>query len=504
MGRRKGWTLFIVLGVLIGASARAQALDGGLPTLDALPDLGTLPIEPQLDLAVSGGTLLLRDVLRSVQRAYPLVEAARAEARAAQAQARGASGAFDPRVRGRATRIPLGQYPYTRADLEVVQPTPFRGAEFFGGWRYGQGSIPDYYGELRTLSLGEFRAGLNLPLWRNGSIDKARAALNRTRLGEEIAEQGVVEAQLKAARDGAQRYWEWVAAGQRVQVVQELIGIARVRDVAIARRVEQGDIPELDRTENLRALLQREGQLVASERDLQEAALALSLYLRNETGQPVVPSREWLPAAFPEAEPVEALVGGVRLEAVLARHPELRQLSRKREQLAITRELAENQTAPLIDLVVGVSKDVGEGVPARGRPQLETGLTLELPTLNRVATGEERAAQAALARADAQLQLEREVVAVEVRDAVSAVAAARIRIDVAQREAEFASRLVEGEERRFKLGDTTLLFVNLREQQVVEARLRVVEALSDYFKAVAALRAALVLPQSGLGETSAE
>lgn len=493
MRRRNRWTNLFVFALAIASVVTAQERDGGtdtaLPVLEPLPELGGTAVLPGAAEDRAASKLLLSDVLRSIHRSYPLVEAARQQALSAEGSSLGARGAFDPQVRAKATRIPLGEYPYSRADVEVVQPTPIRGAELFAGWRYGAGSIPDYYGELRTNDLGELRAGVTLPLWRDGSIDSRRAELQRTRLGETIAEQEVAKALLDAVKEGAQLYWDWVAAGQRVSVVQDLIEIARTRDVAIGRRAERGDVPALDRTENLRILLEREGQLVAAERQLQRTALRLSLFLRNEEGQPLVPARELLPTSFPDPLPLASQQGETTIADALKRRPDLLQLIDKRDQLSITRELAENEGAPLIDVVVGVSQDLGAGSATRARTQLETGVVLELPTLNRVATGKQRAAEAAVARADAQLQLERERAAVEIRDALSAVAAARIRVEVAQREASFARQLVEGEVKRFRLGDTTLLFVNLREQQAAEAQLRRIEALADYFKAIATLRA---------------
>jgi outer membrane protein, heavy metal efflux system len=57
-----------------------------------------------------------------------------------------------------------------------------------------------------------------------------------------------------------------------------------------------------------------------------------------------------------------------------------------------------------------------------------------------------------------------------------------------------AAREVEkGERERFELGDSNLIFVNLREQTAAEAAIREIDALSDYEKAKAAYRAALAM-----------
>lgn len=50
--------------------------------------------------------------------------------------------------------------------------------------------------------------------------------------------------------------------------------------------------------------------------------------------------------------------------------------------------------------------------------------------------------------------------------------------------------LEQAERVRFEQGDSNLLTVNIREQQTAEAELREIEALFDFHRAVADLRAA--------------
>jgi outer membrane protein TolC len=143
---------------------------------------------------------------------------------------------------------------------------------------------------------------------------------------------------------------------------------------------------------------------------------------------------------------------------------------------------------------VAAANDLGAGDPKRDKPELEVGVLLDVPTLNRGATGRERQAAAGVARLDAQLRLQKDRARLEVRDALSALEAARQRVEVARRELRLARELEQAEQTRFELGESTLLFVNLREQTTAEAAVREVDALSDYHKAVASLRAAAALP----------
>lgn len=438
--------------------------------------------------------LALETVLEAVRRHYPVLEAARRDADAAGAELLAAQGGFDPALRARAVTLPLSGYPYTRVESTLEQPTPVWGANLFAGWRYGGGEIPTYYGQYETNALGEVRAGVSVPLWRNGPIDRRRASITRAELGTDAAAHAVTQSWLESARSATQRYWDWVAAGRRHAIAVSLWELAKARDAQLAERVRAGDLAAFEQVDNQRALVQREGQVVAAERLLQQTAIELSLFLRDAEGEPVLPQPARLPEGFPEPVPAPQAVGPVELESVLARRPDVLRLEAQRAQQKVEERLARNQRAPAVDVTVAASKDFGAGSPKRDKPELELGLLLDVPTLNRGARGRARQAEAGVAKLEAQLRLQKDRARVEVRDALSALEAARQRVEVARRELRLAREMAQAERARFELGESSLLFVNLREQTAAEAAVREVDALGDYHKSVASLRAAAVLP----------
>jgi outer membrane protein TolC len=447
--------------------------------------------------APSGDALSLEEVVASAVRAHPLVEVARQDAVAAEGELLAARGGFDPEVKAKAAAFPYAPYEYGRAETTVTQPTPLWGTSLFGGWRYGRGDIPAYYGGYETLSLGELRAGVSVPLWRNGPVDRRRAGITRAELGQEAAALSVAQSRLDAARAAAQRYWDWVAAGRRLEVARALLELARVRDAQLAERVRRGDVPEFERTDNRRALVQRQGAVVTAERGLQQAAIELSLFLRDADGAPLMPPPGRLPPSLPEPPPTAAVVGGLDVSAILARRPDVQRLSAQLAQQRVEARLADNQAAPQVDVLLAVAKDVGSGDAKLGKTEVELGLSVDLPTLNRAALGRQRVVNASAAKLDAQLQLQRERAVADVRDGLSALETARERVALARQEASVAHLLEEGERTRFQAGDSSLLFVTLREQTAAEAEVRVVDALAEFHKAAAALRVALALPVTG-------
>lgn len=470
---------------------RAIQLAAGLASL-----LATLPVAAQEAAATT--PLTLDAVLRSVDDSFPLLEAARREQDAAAGALQSAEGAFDPALRLRGSVIAGGYYEYLRGDVSIQQPTQLWGATFFAGYRLGRGlsspGFPDYYGQYETNEVGEVRGGVQLPLWRNGPIDSRRAGVRRAELGQPIASLNVEAATLLYRRAAADKYWDWVAAGRRVSIVRSLLDLATARNDGINLRVERGDLPAIERNDNLRVVAQRRGSLVSAERGLQRAAIELSLFLRDARGGTVMPTTSQLPAELPAAlAPSQAEIDA-DTRAALERRPEVRRLHAQRAQIEIDREFARNQMMPAVDVVLSASQDLGAGPYQRRGPDIEAGLTLEIPILNRTARGRLEVARAGLARIDEQLRFARDRIGADVRDALSALETARQRAEIAAQELEVARGVAAAERTNFEMGNSTILAVNLREQAAAEAALREVDARADFQRALAFYRAATARP----------
>jgi outer membrane protein, heavy metal efflux system len=432
---------------------------------------------------------MLDDVLRSAERAHPLIVAAAQERPLAEADVQSAEGAFDVAWRTRGVIVPLGGYPSGRVDSMFEKPTTLWGSTLFAGYRWGSDTFAPYDGKLATNEFGEVRAGLLVPVWRNGPIDRRRATIERSELGLAIADATVAQQRLEIARLAAFRYWDWVAAGRRLEAAKQVLELAQMRDRQLGARVESGDLPGFEQLDNRRAIVHREQQVVLAERALEQAAIELGLYHRDDAGNAIRPARERLPPGFPDpGAPPQSFAS--ELETALGRRPELDRLRAQRDQTRVEERWADNQRMPAVDLAVMGSQDLGQGSVKRDPFELEAGLVIDIPIERNVAEGRLRAARAQRVRIDAQERFTIDRVEADVRDAAVALTAARERVRIARQEVALAHQLEAGERERFDLGDSSLLIVNLREQAALEAEVRAIDALADYHKARAALEAA--------------
>jgi outer membrane protein TolC len=474
---------------LAEAQVRAHA-PSAWPAQADLPPLDRPPVG-------EGRPLTLASVLASVEHHHPELEVARLSVRAAEGERLSAEGAFDLSLTAQGYAAPVGYYDWARADVRLEQPTALWGATFVAGYRVGRGRpLPDYYGEHETLPGGEVRAGLVVPLLRGGPIDARRARSWRAEQAIVAEEEGMAARRLGMQREAAHAYFRWVAAGLRVRIASDLLALAQTRDAQVRARVDAGAIPPIEALENQRTIVARRQTLIAAIRGLERAAIALSLYVRRADGSPRVPAATEVPLDLvSESRAPDPIDERRAIRRAWESRPELDRYRALVEQSRIELEHANNAILPRVDLALGTSVDLGDvdepDEQARlGQPVVEGSILVSIPLQNRDARGRIERVSAELASKREEARLQRDQIAAEVRDALSAVNAARLARQNASRGAELADAVARAERTRFDLGDTQLFIVNLREQAAAEARAMEVDAWSDLEIALAAFRTA--------------
>ena len=431
--------------------------------------------------------LTAADVLESVERAWPVL----AQARQGVDEARGAllatQGAFDLKAKSTVSRMD-GYYDNTRTYSVLEQPLATLGIDLYAGYRSGQGSFAVYDSKAETLSGGEWLTGLRLPLLQDRAIDPRRADRQTASLDVTRAEQDLEKARLSAYKQALAAYWDWVAAGRQYQVARDLLALAEARDQQLADAAQLGQLAPVERTDNLRAILQRRSALVSAERLVQLRAIDLSLFLRRPDGTPIRPAADQLPPLPSTADGVVSTEQAL-IDIARSRRPELRSVQAKREQQDVALRLAQNQRLAALDLFGETWQGTGDGSVTRQGQNSQVGVTFSLPLQRRKAIGKARQVEAKLATLQLEWQWVAEQISADVQDALSAVEAARASLALLQQEVAVAVELEGLERDRFQLGDSTQFLVNLRELATADARLREVRARADYQKALVSLEA---------------
>ena len=445
--------------------------------------------------------LLPEEVAASAARHYPEVVAALADRDAAAGALLSARGAFDTvfSVEGR-SRL-AGYYDGQVVETKVERAFGPLGAKAYGAYRLSDGIFPVYEDAAYTNEAGEAKVGVLFSLLRDRLIDARRFGIQDAGLAARQAELELLLTRVGVQRRALIAYYAWVEAGRELAVYRDLLGLAETRQSALAREVERGARARIVLTENAQNLTRRRVLVATAERDLALAANALGLYYRGPDGGPITPGPNRLPDAVPPPPPLSK----ADLPAVLAARPDLgvlrTALARARGRL----DLAENALRPRLDLAVEAGQDLGpiaEGGFTRDQGEVILGLTFELPLANRAARGQRAEARAALRRAEAEARLAEDRIEAELRDVVIAVEAAERLVALAAVEAEQAEAMRAAEARRFASGASDFFLVNVREQAVADARIRLALARLN-LQAARTTYDAAVLDEARLGLTGA-
>jgi outer membrane protein TolC len=452
------------------------------------------PPAPRASGDAPSGVLTLDDVVHSVLAGFPLLQAELAERQVADGRSISAWGPYDLNIEMYGIAAPLGYYKNYRSGVGWKQAC-YRGGYLYGGYRNGSGDIQPWYKERLTNEGGEFKLGVGVPLLQGRQIDKYRAEVMASELARAAVEPGIQSELLQFILGASDAYWSWVAAGKMETAQRQLLRLATARVQQIEERVRSGDLERIAAIDNQRLIASRETKQIEAQRKLQAAAIKLSLFLRDERGEPLVAESRQLPTDFPSLRPYNDDQLTHDIEQARAIRPELQYLDLQVDQIRIELAAAENLLQPKVDARLEASKDVGAPVdtnPDDKSPfELEAGIWGELPLQRRQACGKVQSLQGKLAQLAAKRQFSADKVAMEVRDAVSALQAAEGRIDRARTTVGLARQSLDLGRQAFESGDLTVVTLNLYEQAVLDAELQRIEAEADYCRAWAAYQAAL-------------
>jgi outer membrane protein TolC len=436
-------------------------------------------------------------VKQSVLEHYPSVLKEIANAQGARADILSAEGAFDTVFSASSRNRLTGYYNGQQVEGKFERNLSTMGGQVYGGYRISEGTFPVYEDLAFTNELGEFKIGAVFSLLKDRDIDERRFRLQDSQLALEQANLTVQLTQIGVLQKSLLAYWRWRGAASKLQIYENLLSIAEERQKGLELEVQKGARASIALTENAQNMTRRRVLVEEAKRELDIAALGLSLYLRTQDGQPYVPSYAEVPQTLKHAN-----VPDQNLDlAVLPQHPELRALALDIKRIMSSRQLAENAMRPKLDLSVEASNDFGsiaEGGQSRDDPEAVIGLKFSIPLGQRDARGK-------IAKANAKLRSLKHERRLREDEIVMGVQKLRVQLDTAQNsgaltaeEVEHAVAMRNAEERRFENGASDFFLVNLREESLANAEIRYVNSVISLNAASVSFDAATLTLGDGL------
>ena len=367
---------------------------------------------------------------------------------------------------------------FNDSKIEVGHPYGFK---VHGGIRQGFGdrgtlilsAIPDLQGFDR---MQQFIIGGSIQLLRGLMINEEYAEFQQAELAGPQAEVKVAQKRQDLYLAGAVQYWDWQVAVKQAEIVKRALAVAEERAVQVEGLAKGGKVAPLDVIEVNQEVQKRREAAIAAQRKVEYEQYKLSLFLW-EQNEPVTPRPEWAPEFQGETPlPTEDEVAAYKVEAKEDR-PEVRDLYIEAKMNNIDIKLAKNKLLPKLDLDGHPADAATDWIVGVG---YTWGIHFEVPLFQRGARGKIMGAEVMQQQLALKQQYAEQQVNLDVDNWLSAIARSRDRVKAASEALRLAKTLEEGERKRFNMGATTVLFVNLRERNVVESAYQLYRAQADY------------------------
>jgi outer membrane protein TolC len=439
-------------------------------------------------LPAAAAPLGLAEVLAASRFHAPQVLEALARVRGAESRLLTTEGAFDTLFSASAEARPTGFYDGAEAGFRVTQPLATNGGSLYGGYDISRGTFSSSQSSDNTAQLGRITVGTMFSLLRDREIDERR--FNRAVASADVvlADNDRLLVAIGVQARAIAAYNNWVIAGQRVAVFKDLLQLALDRQAGFKRQVAEGLRPAILLTENEQNILRRQTLVVQADQALQLAAVNLSLFLRDATGNPVVPDAARLPRRLGDPVPLAEDV-----MAALENRPDLKVVDVRIAQARTRLQLDRNNFLPRLDLRAEVNQFVGDP-GAAGRPFTGTastvGVTLSVPIQQRTARGRLGQTQAEIDGFRQRRRLIEDQIRIEISGLSIAARQARRLLGIAIDEQDRALTMANAERRRFQEGASDFFLVNLREESAADAQVRRLDAAFRQIVAHADLAAA--------------
>ncbi len=436
--------------------------------------------------------LTLDSYLELVRQNHPTARQAFLLTDRAHASLLQARGGFDPKLYGDWERKSFdGKNYFNIGEGGVKVPTWF-GIEGKLAYNYTNGFFLNP--ENKLPSDGQTIVGFTVPLLQGLVIDDRRAGLFQAKIlrSANANEQRLLVNDLLF---GATKiYWEWALAEAYFDVYERAVKVAAQRFEGVRESFFQGDSPAIDTLESFIQVQSRRIQRNDARVAFRNAYLNLQNFLwGNENPLPIdtmqTPIGLESPVQVPDwsTAPISELADA---------HPAVLGYDFKIQQLEVERRLKTEKLKPRLDVsynLLGDGFDLQPGTDDGNfsnlfRENYKLGATASFPLLLRKERGGLRLTDLKLTEAGLSLNQKRQ----EVRNKIAAyqndLNNLRQQIELASQMRNNYVLLLEAENTKFAIGESSIFLINSRENKLIEAELKLAKLQAELRKAEVGLQ----------------
>lgn len=410
-----------------------------------------------------------------VRTYHPVASQAEINLRMGEMEVRQARGNFDPTLYGSLDQKQFkGTSYYNRQEAGITIPT-WAGVELNGTFERNTGQFLNP--EASVPSDGLIAVGAAVNLGQGLILDARRAGLRQAQLYQESTFFQRQQLLNELYFDASDAYWKWALAHENVKVLNEGVELARIRFEAIKISYQLGDLPAIDTVEAFSQLLTRQYSLQSAENAYFGSIQTLNNFLWGENGDPMFLEE----GVFPQGLFDESLqiLEKTDLRAAVANHPILEITDFELASLDVERRLKTQQLLPVVKLKYNfLTENLNNFESPFFENNYKWGISVYSPLLLRKTRG-------ALGLTNAKIDFKqnaRELKEVELRTKleteINSLEVIGNQITIFSQNITSLEMLLQGEVRRFNIGESSLFLVNAREVSLFSSRLTLNELVS--------------------------
>ena len=427
------------------------------------------------------------EYLGYVKTYHPIVKQAQLIIDESQLELMKARGAFDPKFEVDYDRKKFeGTEYYDKLNTTFKIPTWY-GIELKANYEEADGV---YLNPESTVPQGGlYSAGVSFSVAQGFIINKRMASLKQAKL---------FQAQAQADRDllvndiiyeASLVYFNWLKTYNEVQVFEAFLTNAELRFQGIKKNVEIGEMAQIDSVEARITVNDRKLNLEKAKVKYMKATLELSNYLWLENNVPV----ELQPQIIPDVESenkIDTTLQVSELQALnfdIETHPKMLSLNYKYESLEIEKRLKANMLLPKIDLQYNFLSETPDVGNSFNTANYKSAVRMSIPLFLRKERSDLKMAKLKMQNTayditSSKLNIQNKIEAI--KNELDSYVIQNSLTEVMIQDYE---SLVQAEERKFTLGESSLFLVNSRESKLIDVKLKAIDLENQFFETKALL-----------------
>lgn len=438
-------------------------------------------------------TLSLQEYLGYVKQFHPIVKQANLIIDESQAKLLKSRGAFDPKLEVDYDRKRFKDSEYFNKLNATFKIPTWYGIELKANFEENSGIFLNP--EANVPQDGLYSVGVSVSLARGLLMNERMSMLKRAKF---FTEQAKADRQVLVNQilyDASKAYFNWLKLYREKLVYDSFLSNAELRLRGVKKSFEEGERAAIDTLEAGITVNNRKLNLERATIKYTKATLELSNFLWLENNIPVELQENIIPdiTTFVSIDTTLSININTIDTLDINKLPKMVSLDRKAQSLKVDKRLKANRLLPQVDLEYNFLTETPELLNSLDQNQYKGGVRVKFPLFLRKERGDLKLSKLKIRDTEYQIASTRLGLDNKIKAISQEISSLERQTNYAQRIVDDYQSLLNAEERKFFLGESSIFLVNSRESKLIDSKLKAIKVQNDYLNSKASLANTIAL-----------